>query len=108
MAKNKRDLFGEMAEGIGAMKKHREGKLTLKTHRVEPLHLPRVNGRFIRETRKRLNVSQGVFASLLQVNPRTLANWEQDRSRPNDQAAALILLVREFPDTLNRLRKLAA
>jgi len=42
------------------------------------------------------------------VNPRTLANWEQGRSKPNDQAAALILLVREFPDTLNRLRKLAA
>jgi hypothetical protein len=28
-------------------------------------------------------------------------------SRPNDQAAALILLVRKYPDTLKRLQHLA-
>ena len=108
MAKAKRDIFGDLVEGVGAMKKHREGKLTLKTYKAEPLHLPKVDGKLIRDTRERLGVSQGVFASLLQVDARTLANWEQGRSKPNDQAVALILLVREFPDTLTRLRKLAA
>ena len=108
MKKDKRSIFGELVEGVDSMRKHREGKLTLKSHKIEPLHLPKVDGKMIRTLRESLDVSQGVFASLLQVNPRTLANWEQNRSNPNDQAAALILLVREFPDTLNRLRKLAA
>src|SRR2546427_4309055 len=58
---------------------------------------------FVRDTRERLNMSQRVFARKLRVNPRTLERWEQGRSKPNDQAAALILLVRRFPDTVDRL-----
>lgn len=106
MSKTKRNIFGELLEGVEAIGKHRGGKLTLKTHKIEPLHLPKVDGDVIRSTRERLHVSQGVFANLIQVNPRTLANWEQNRSQPNDQAAALILLVRKFPDTLQRLKKI--
>jgi putative transcriptional regulator len=108
MKKDKRNIFGELIEGIDSMKKHRERKITLKNHKVESVKLPKVDGKMIRSVRESLHVSQGVFASLLQVNSRTLANWEQDRSKPNDQAAALILLVREFPDTINRLKKIAA
>ncbi len=106
MKKVKRDIFGELVEGVQAMGKVRKGKLTLKNHKVEAPQLPRVNGELIRSTREQLNVSQGVFANLLQVNSKTLANWEQGRSKPNEQAATLILLVRQFPDTLKRLRKL--
>jgi putative transcriptional regulator len=47
-----------------------------------------------------------VFARLLRTSTRTLETWEQGRSKPNAQAAALILLVREFPDTLNKLQVL--
>lgn len=104
MRKKKRNIFGELVEGVEAMRKHREGKLTLKNHKVEPLDLPKVTGKFIRDVRETLHVSQGIFANLLKVNPRTLANWEQDRSKPNDQAATLILLVQKYPDTLNRLK----
>lgn len=106
MSKTKRNIFGELLGGVEAMGKHRRGKLTLKTHKIEPLHMPKVDGDVIRSTRERLQVSQGVFANLIQVNPRTLANWEQNRSQPNDQAATLILLVRKFPDTLHRLKKI--
>jgi len=106
MKNGKRNIFGELVEGVESMRKHREEKLTLKTHKVESIELPKVSGKLIRNVRETLHVSQGVFASLLQVNQRTLQNWEQGRSKPNDQAAALILLVQKFPDTLARLRKL--
>ncbi len=99
----KRSLFKELMAAVEEMKLHRQGKITLKTHKVEPPPLPRVSGSMIRETRQRLRMSQGVFARKLRVNPRTLERWEQGRSKPNDQAATLILLVREYPDTLDRL-----
>jgi len=51
--------------------------------------------------------SRRVFAFRLGVNPRTLERWEQWRSKPNDQAAALIWLVRKYPDTLKRLESLS-
>ena len=44
----------------------------------------------------------------LGVAPRTLERWEQGRSKPNEQAAALIWLVRKYPDTLDRLESLSA
>ena len=106
--KKKRDIFGEIMSGVESMKQQREGKITLKNYKIPETDLPEISAAFIRKTREKLNMSQGLFARLLHVNQRTLANWEQGRSRPNDQAIALILLVREFPDTIEKLRSLAA
>lgn len=104
----KRDIFGELVEGVAAMGAHREGRITLRSHRVTPLALPRVNQQLIRRTRAHCRMSRQAFAFRLGVNPRTLERWEQGRSKPNDQAAALILLVSKYPDTLDRLQALAA
>jgi putative transcriptional regulator len=93
--------------GVRAMREHRKGRLTLRSHRVEPIALPRLQPKVVRETREALNMSRKVFAFKLGVNPRTLERWEQGRSRPNDQAAALIWLVRRYPDTLERLESLS-
>jgi putative transcriptional regulator len=49
-----------------------------------------------------------VFARQLRINLRTLEKWEQGRAKPNPQAAALVLLVRQYPDTLERLEHLAS
>lgn len=104
----KRDLLTELVDGVSAMTAHRTGKLTLRTHRPEPRPLPKVTAALVRQTREGLQMSQGVFAHKLGVNPRTLERWEQGRSKPNDQAAVLILLVRRFPDTLDRLDAIAS
>jgi len=104
----RRKLFDELMEGVTAMGAHREGKVTLRTHHVESAPLPRVSAKLVRETRRKLKMSRGVFARKLRVNPRTLERWEQGRSQPNEQAAALILLVGRFPDTLDRLDAIAA
>ena len=103
----KRDVFGELMEGLAAMKGHREGILTLRTYKVEPAPLPKVDAKLIRGTRRKLGCSRAVFARKLRINPRTLEKWEQGRAKPNPQAAALLLLVREYPDTLERLERVA-
>lgn len=109
MAKSKkRNVFGELMEGIRSMRAHREGRITLRSHRVVALSFPRINEQTIRDTRERLHMSRNAFAQRLGVNPRTLERWEQGRSKPNDQATALILLVRRYPDTLARLEAVAA
>jgi putative transcriptional regulator len=104
----KRKVFDELMEGVDAMKKHREGKLTLRSYKEEVTPLPAVDSKFIRETRRRMRCSRAVFARKLRINERTLEKWEQGRAKPNPQAAALVLLVRRYPDTLERLEKLAA
>ena len=37
----RRDLFGELMEGVSAMRAHREGRITLRSHQVRRLALPR-------------------------------------------------------------------
>ncbi len=103
----KRKIFDELMEGVAAMKSHREGKLTLRSYKVETAPLPKVDSKLIRDTRKRLRCSRAVFARKLRINERTLEKWEQGRARPNPQAAALVLLVRNYPDTLERLDRVA-
>jgi putative transcriptional regulator len=103
----KRDVFGELMEGVAAMKAQREGKITLRSFKVESAPLPKVDSKLIRDTRKRLRCSRAVFARRLRINERTLEKWEQGRARPNPQAAALVLLVRRYPDTLARLDEVA-
>ena len=103
-----RSLFNELMEAVDEMKAHREGKITLRTYRFDPAPLPELDSAFIRDTRAKLRCSRAVFARRLRINERTLEKWEQGRSKPNPQAAALILLVRRYPDTLDRLEKVSS
>lgn len=103
----KRDIFTELMDGVAAMAAHREGKITLRSYKVEAAPLPRVDSKLIRDTRKKLRCSRAVFARRLRINERTLEKWEQGRAKPNPQAAALVLLVRRYPDTLARLDEVA-
>ena len=104
----KRNIFGELMEGVAAMTDHRKGKLTLRSYKVDVSPLPKVDAKLLRDTRKKLRCSRAVFARRLRINERTLEKWEQGRAKPNPQAAALVLLVRRYPDTLARLDELAA
>jgi putative transcriptional regulator len=103
---SKLKLFDELMDGVEAMQQQREAKVTLRSHEVEDLPPLEIDAALIRETREQMQVSRAVFARRLRVSTRTLENWEQGRARPNAQAAALILMVRKFPDTLDKLSEL--
>lgn len=99
----KRDLFDELDEGLQALAAERQGKRTLRSHAVEWKPAPEVTPRQLVELRETLNLSRALFAVYLRTNVRTLENWEQGRAKPNAQAALLIRLVQEYPDTAQRL-----
>lgn len=101
--KKKRNLLSELNEGFDALTAEREGKLTLRTHTLEYKPAPQVSASELVGVRERLHLSRAVFASYLRTNVRTLENWEQGRAKPNAQAALLIKMVEEFPDTVQRL-----
>lgn len=104
--KKKRNLFDELKQGILEIKAHKAGKITLRTYKIEKKPRLTVSPKLILNTREKLNMSRAVFALKLRVPVRTLEKWEQGKTIPNDQAVALILMVRKFPDTLERLEKI--
>lgn len=52
-------------------------------------------------------LSQAEFANALGVSKRTIENWEQGRAEPTGAARRLLKLAAHFPDTVQRLAKLA-
>ena len=102
----KRKIFDELIDGVVSMQQQRTGKITLRTHEIDELPPLQIDADIIRDTREQLHVSRAVFARRLRVSIRTLENWEQGRAKPNAQAAALIMMVRQFPDTLEKLSSL--
>lgn len=99
----KRNLFEELKQGILEIKDHKAGKITLRTHKLDKKPRPIISPKLILDTREKLHMSRAVFALKLRVPVRTLEKWEQGKTVPNDQAVALILMVRKYPDTLERL-----
>lgn len=104
----RRNLSEELKQGIQEIIDHQAGKITLRTHKVEIRARPTINAATILDTREKLHMSRAVFANKIGVSVRTLEKWEQGTIVPNDQAAALILLVRKYPDTLQRLEDISA
>ncbi len=99
----KRNLFAELTEGVKALADARLLKKRLRTHEVTEKPAPQITSAELLALRERLHLSRPVFAGYLRTNARTLENWEQGRAKPNAQAALLIKLVEQYPDTVERL-----
>ncbi len=102
----KRNLFAELIEGVDAMKARREGKVTLRSHRVAAPEIKAAPGaEFFVAAREKFNVSRAVWANMLRVSPRTVEKWEQG-GQVSPLAATFVELVTEYPDTIERLQAL--
>ncbi len=105
---SKRDLFSELTSALSDAKKHDQGKLTLKTHKVEIPKQLDISPIDIKKIRQKYKMSRQVFARYLHTSSRTLENWEQGRSKPNEQAVTLLHLVNTHPETLGFIADLSA
>jgi len=101
-----RNLFSELSLSLSEAKEHSEGKLTLKTVKIEIEDDFVIFLSEIISIRKKFNMSQVVFAKYLQTSSRTLEDWEQGRSCPNGQATTLLRLVEIHPETLSQIAAL--
>jgi putative transcriptional regulator len=57
----------------------------------------------VKELRARMGVSQEEFAGCYCIDIATLRNWEQDRTKPEGPAAALLYLISRDPGHILRL-----
>lgn len=98
----KRNIANELVQALEEAILYEQGKITLNTVTIERKHST-ISPDQIKAIRERFNMSRAVFALRLRVSPRTLEKWEQGLSKPNEQAATLLLLTSKYPDTLERL-----
>ena len=104
MKRNEIEFDAEALVGsVEAFAAHVQGKQKL-TLRISQLSLPApiepIGPEEITALRQKLNVSQAVFAGLLNVPKVTAISWEKGRRRPTGAALRLLDLIRKKPQIL--------
>jgi len=106
--KKTRDIGQEVLGGLGEIRDYYAGKQTLRTHDVVAARIEPVTPKELKDTRKKLNMSQAVFAATLGLNKRTLERWERGDAEPSGSTSILIRMAARFDDTVERIHAVAA
>ena len=97
----KKELFEELKASMNQALEHAQGKITLKTRTFTLPEPPKVRlAKDIVRIRKRLGVSQAVFARVLGVARDTEISWEQGRRTPSGPALRLLEIAERHPEHL--------
>jgi putative transcriptional regulator len=81
-----------LQEGIGFARE----ELSLRTTEV-PDRPPAFPAAKVMRLRRRLRMSQGVFARMLNVSPKTVQSWEQGERQPSQAALRLLQILGARP-----------
>ena len=93
----------ELIEALTDVREHVTGrrKITMRTTTVAlPARVEGIRPEEVRQIRRRLKVSQGVFARLLNVPVVTEASWEVGRRNPSGAALRLLQIAKKEPEVL--------
>ncbi len=96
----------KLVSSVEAFAEHVQGKqkLTLRTHTLTlPPPVKPIAPREIAALRRELNISQAVFAALLNVPVITAISWEKGRRKPTGAALRLLDLIRKKPEILQAI-----
>ena len=96
---NADDLVGS----VEAFAHHLTGnkKLTLRTATMPlPRPVKPLTPSQVRSIRRKLNVSQPVFAAMMNIPAVTAASWERGRRKPTGAALRLLDIARKHPEVL--------
>ena len=90
-------LIGDVKEVIA----HLDGKQTLRKTVIIVLDKPPTyTAEEVRELRETLQLSQGLFAKILNVSVNTVRKWEQDERHPSGPSARLLQIAQVHPEYL--------
>lgn len=95
----KATFFKRLRKGLEGSIAYSRGELSLKTTAL-PAPPPRAKADQIAELRRRLRMSQAVFAATLNVSPKTVQSWEQGIRQPGDAALRMLQVIRERPQVI--------
>jgi putative transcriptional regulator len=95
-------LFQRLQDGLQEGIRFAKGDLNLRTVEI-PEPPPVFDAVAIRQLRKKLNVSQGLFAKILNVSTKTLQGWEQGERRPSQASLRLLQIVADYPQIVESM-----
>ena len=94
------ELFGEFTQSLDQALQFTRGEQINARITVLPAPPNPMSKREIIDLRQQLNLSQAVFARLLNVSVKTLQAWEQGLRVPSDAALKLLTVAKQHPEVL--------
>ena len=98
----KATFFDRLRRGMEESVAYSRGQLNLRTTEL-PVPPPSLTARDIAAVRRRLRMSQAVFAATLNVSAKTVQSWEQGIRTPADAALRMLQVVSERPKIVRML-----
>lgn len=89
-------LFERLKTGLEEGLQFAREELTLRTTEI-PARPPTVPAAEVVRLRRRLRMSQGVFAQMLNVSSKTVQSWEQGERQPSQAALRLLQILGAKP-----------
>ena len=102
MSKEKMSLFSALKSSLEDVEKYYEGKITLKNYERNVPKPHNYTAEEIAELRKRLKISQAIFAHLCNVSARTVQSWEQGIRTPTGATLRLLEIFDDNPEIIKQ------
>jgi putative transcriptional regulator len=98
----KLSVFEQIRKGLLDSIAYSRGELSLRTTRL-PAPPPPASPAAVIALRKKLRMSQAVFAAMLNVSPKLVQSWEQGLRTPDRGELRLLQVIRKEPGIVRRL-----
>ncbi len=98
--KKKGKLFDDLKQSLQDALAHEQGRHSLlRVTELPPPPKP-LRPSQIRAIRQNFNVSQVVFARIINVSPRAVESWEQGVRKPREATLKLLTIAHKHPEVL--------
>lgn len=95
----RKTLFERLQTGLGEGIAHARRELTLKTIEV-PEEPPEIDGATLAAMREEAEMSQAVFAKVINVSAKTVQSWEQGVREPSMASRRMIHIFSQRPEVV--------
>ncbi len=98
----KDELFNSLMSSLEEVKKHQEGKITLKSKTISIAPIDTFTPESIKDIREKLHLSQGTFSEILGVSKKSVESWESGRAKPLGSSRRLLTVMKQDKDFLRK------
>ena len=95
-------VYKSIMQGLDEAVKYQEGKIVARKTKIAVTPVEYFSCEDIKEIRKRVGLTQAIFASSLGVSKKTVEAWERGRNTPEGSSRRLLQLIRDNPEVIEQ------
>jgi putative transcriptional regulator len=95
-------VYTSIMQALDEAVKYQEGKIDARKTKIAVKPVESFSCEDIKQIRKRVGLSQAIFASSLGVSKKTVEAWERERNTPGGPSRRLLQLIRDNSEVIEQ------